>query len=267
MKVAVSGAAGRMGQRIIALAHEHPELEISGALEASGHPLLGQDAGLVAGIGSLGIPLTDDSGQVIQDCDVLIEFTVPEVSVAHVLEAAKASKAIVVGTTGFSEQQFTDMITVGSSTRCLIAPNMSMGVNLLFGLVEQVAASLGDAYHVEIVEAHHGLKKDSPSGTANKLAQLIAQTLGRDLEKVGVYGRKGMIGERTQEEIGVMTVRGGDIVGEHSVMFVTNGERIELVHRAHSRDAFAKGAVSAAVWLYSQPLGLYDMQDMLGLKT
>jgi 4-hydroxy-tetrahydrodipicolinate reductase len=148
-----------------------------------------------------------------------------------------------------------------------MAPNMSMGVNLLFSLVDRVARALGDGYDVEIVESHHRMKKDSPSGTAVKLAEVIAQALGRDLSSAAVYGRKGMVGERTAQEIGVMALRGGDIVGEHTVMFVTNGERVELTHRAHSRDAFATGAIQAALWLVSRPAGVYDMQDVLGLKA
>jgi 4-hydroxy-tetrahydrodipicolinate reductase len=176
------------------------------------------------------------------------------------------SKAVVVGTTGFSEEQKKDIAEYGSRTRCLVAPNMSMGVNLLFSLAGSVARALGDGYDVEIVEAHHKMKKDAPSGTAKKLAEIISEALDRDLQSVGVYGRQGIVGERKPSEIGVLAVRGGDIVGEHTVMFVTGGERIELIHRAHSRDAFAKGAVQAALWLVSQPNGVYDMQDMLGLK-
>lgn len=266
MKIAVSGAAGRMGKRILALAHDNAELEISGALEASGHPDLGQDAGELAGIGRLGIDIVDDVDSVLQQCDVLVEFSSIEASIAHVKAASAAGKAIVVGTTGFSDEQKSQMLEAGSSTRLLLAPNMSMGVNLLFSLVERVAAALGDAYDVEIVEAHHKMKKDAPSGTANRLAEIIAATLKRDLGQVGLYGRHGIIGERKPGEIAVMSLRGGDIVGEHTVMFATTGERIELTHRAHSRDAFAKGAVRAAIWLLGQPVGVYDMQDVLGLK-
>lgn len=255
-----------MGKRILALAHENAELEISGALEASGHPDIGKDAGEGAGIGKLGITISDNVDAVLQGCDVLVEFSSPDASVEHVKAARSAGKAIVVGTTGLSEEQKSLVVEAGSSIRVLMAPNMSMGVNLLFSLVERVAAALGDGYDVEIVEAHHKMKKDAPSGTANRLAEIIAGTLKRDLGKVGVYGRQGLIGERKPEEIAVMTLRGGDIVGEHTVMFVTTGERIELTHRAHSRDAFAKGAVQAAVWLMAQPVGVYDMQDVLGLK-
>jgi len=267
MKIAVSGAAGRMGRRIVALAHEHPEIEISGALEAAGSPSLGNDAGELAGVGTIGVTVSDDVAAVLAQCDVLVDFSMPEASLEHAKAAASAGKAIVVGTTGFSSAQKEEIIRVGRSTRFLMAPNMSMGVNVLFDLVDRVARTLGEGYDVEIVESHHRMKKDSPSGTAVKLAEVIAQALGRDMSSVGVYGRKGMVGERTPQEIGVMALRGGDIVGEHTVMFITNGERVELIHRAHSRDALAKGAVQAALWLVSQPAGVYDMQDMLGLKA
>jgi 4-hydroxy-tetrahydrodipicolinate reductase len=267
MKVAVSGAAGRMGKRIIALAHEHPAIEISGALERSGAPALGSDAGEAAGIGRIGVTITDDTKGVVGNCDVLIDFSSPSASVEHVKAAAAANKAIVVGTTGFSEDQRREISHAANVTPCVVAPNMSVGVNLLFNLVERVAKVLGPSYDVEIIEAHHNMKKDAPSGTADKLAQVIARALGRDLSKVGVYGRQGLVGERKPGEIGVMAVRGGDIVGDHTVMFVTGGERIELIHRAHSRDALAKGAVQAALWVSSKPNGLYDMQDVLGLKV
>jgi len=267
MKVSITGAAGRMGKRIVCLSHEHKEVEVAGAVEAPGHPAVGTDVGECAGIGNIGVPIVDDVRTALNECDVLIDFSTPKSSVSNVLESAKLNKAIVVGTTGFNTDQKTQVLQVGSSTRCLVAPNMSMGVNLLFTLVEKAAEALGDAYHVEIVEAHHALKKDAPSGTANKLAQVVADALHRDLESAAVYGREGIVGERKPEEIGVFAVRGGDIVGEHQVMFVTNGERLELTHRAHSRDAFARGAVQAALWLVSQPEGLYDMQDVLGFKA
>ncbi len=266
MKIGVSGAAGRMGRRIVALGHEHPHVRICGALERPGHPDIGKDVGELAGVGKIGVTLSDDAIAVLGACDVLIDFSDPDASVANVNAAAAAKKAIVVGTTGFTPEQMVEIRRTGSTTRCLVAPNMSLGVNLLFDLVARAAKILGDSYHVEIIEAHHALKKDSPSGTANKLAAVAAQALGRDLDQDGVYGRKGILGPRKQNEIGVFAVRAGDIVGEHTVMFVTNGERLELTHRAHSRDAFAKGALEAAVWLHSQPKGVYDMQDMLGIK-
>jgi 4-hydroxy-tetrahydrodipicolinate reductase len=267
MRIAVSGAAGRMGKRILALGHDHSDIEISGALEGPANPALGSDAGENAGIGRLGVPITADVEEVLKECDVLVDFSAPAASIEHVKAAAAAGKAIVVGTTGFSEDQKQDLAQAGNRTRCLVAPNMSMGVNLLFSLAEKVARALGQEYDVEIIEAHHRMKKDAPSGTADKLAQVIASALGRDLKDAGTYGRHGLVGERKPGEIGVMAVRGGDIVGEHTVMFVTNGERIELTHRAHSRDALAKGAIQAALWLVSRPNGLYDMQDVLGLKA
>lgn len=266
VKIAVSGAAGRMGKRIVTLAHEHPSVTLTGALEAPGHGCLGMDAGEVAGVGSLGVPITDNLAGVLKECDVLIDFSSPAASVANAKVAATAGKAMVIGTTGFSESQRKELDQLKTQTRCVLAPNMSMGVNLLFSIVGKVAAALGPDYDIEIVEAHHRMKKDAPSGTADRLARIIAESLGRHLESCGVYGRHGLVGERTPQEIGVMAVRGGDIVGEHTVMFVTGGERIELIHRAHSRDAFARGAILAALWLVSQPNGLYDMQDVLGLK-
>lgn len=265
MKIAVSGAAGRMGKRILALAHEHPEIEIVGAVEGSGNPMIGQDAGESAGIGRLGVPITDNIKDILQKCDVLVDFSAPGPSVENAKIAAELGKAIVIGTTGFSEAQRAELAKTAQKSKCLVAPNMSMGVNLLFSIAGKIAEALGPDYDIEIVEAHHRLKKDAPSGTADRLARIIADSLGRDLSEAGVYGRKGIVGERTPKEIGVMAVRGGDIVGDHTVMYVTNGERIELTHRAHNRDAFAKGAIQAALWLVLQPNGLYDMQDVLGL--
>lgn len=267
MKIAVSGAAGRMGKRILALSFERPDFQITGAMEAPDHPTQGKDAGENAGIGTIGVPITSDRQKILNDCDMVIDFSAPAVSVENVKAAAESGKAIVVGTTGFSEEQRKELEKTAPRTRCLIAPNMSLGVNLLFRLVEIVARSLGPEYDVEIVESHHKMKKDAPSGTADKLAKVIAQTLDRDLATAAVYGRHGLVGERQPQEIGVMAVRGGDIVGEHTVMFITEGERIELIHRAQSRDAFAKGAIQAALWLISKPAGLYDMQDVLGLKV
>lgn len=267
MKIAVSGAAGRMGKKVLALAHERPEMEIVGALECSSHPAIGSDAGEIAGIGRIEVPVTSSAFEALEKCDVLVEFSVPEVSMEHLEEAVGLGRAIVIGTTGFSEEQKKRLQDMGPRTRSLVAPNMSLGVNVLFKLAETVALALGSTYDVEIVEAHHKMKKDAPSGTANRLAEIVAAALNRDLGRVGVYGRKGIVGERTAEEIGILAVRAGDIVGEHTVMFVTNGERIELTHRAHSRDALAKGAVQAAMWLIGQPDGLYDMQDVLGLKS
>lgn len=266
MRIAVSGAAGRMGRRITALATENPDVEVVAALEMSSNSLLGQDVGVVAGVGTLGVFITDDIDEAISKSDALIDFSSPEATLDHLRVVSKAGKAMVIGTTGFSEDQKREIADLAKNVKCLMAPNMSLGVNLLFTLVEKVALALGDAYDVEIVESHHNQKKDAPSGTAVKLAEVIAGSLKRDLNETGVYGRKGIVGARKPSEIGVMALRGGDIVGEHTVMFVTGGERLELIHRAHSRDAFARGAIQAAIWVHDKPNGLYDMRDVLGLK-
>lgn len=266
MKIAVSGASGRMGRRIIALGHEHPDIDISGALESVNHVFLGRDAGEVAGVGPIGVHISSDEELVVNSADVLIDFSAPDPSLDHVRLAAKLGKALVVGTTGFSEAQKSEIRKIGSQTRCLVAPNMSLGVNLLFKLAAETARTLGQGYDVEIVETHHRMKKDAPSGTAIRLAEVVAEALSLDLGTAGVYGRRGLVGERDAGQIGVMALRAGDIVGEHTVMFAAGGERIELIHRAHSRDALARGALQAALWLVSKPNGLYDMQDVLSLK-
>ncbi|MGC8602415.1 MAG: 4-hydroxy-tetrahydrodipicolinate reductase [Desulfomonilaceae bacterium] len=266
IKVAVSGAAGRMGKRIIILTHEHPELKIVAAFDAPENPAIGKDAGDIAGIGPIGVTVSDDFKAAIDSCDVIVDFSAPDATIRNVKEAVKRHKALVIGTTGLSDKQKVAVKEAATKVPCLLAPNMSMGVNLLFSLVKQVASSLGDNYDIEIIEAHHNQKKDAPSGTAAKLAEIVANSLGRNLDEVGVYGRYGMVGARNPKEIGIMSVRAGDIVGEHTVMFCTNGERIELTHKAHSRDAFAKGAVQAAAWIVNKPVGrLYDMRDVLGL--
>ncbi|MCL5124777.1 MAG: 4-hydroxy-tetrahydrodipicolinate reductase [Deltaproteobacteria bacterium] len=266
IKVAVSGAAGRMGRRVIALSHEHPKLKVVAALDAPENPLIGKDAGELAGIGHIGVTVTDDYKAAISSCDVVVDFSSPEATVRNVGEAAGKGKAIVIGTTGLSDKQKGIVNEAAAKIPCMMAPNMSLGVNLLFSLVRTVAESLGNNYDVEIIEAHHNQKKDAPSGTAAKLAEIVSASLKRDLDEVGIYGRYGMVGARNPKEIGIMSVRAGDIVGEHTVMFCANGERIELTHRAHSRDAFARGAVQAAVWIVKKPAGrLYEMRDVLGL--
>lgn len=266
MRIGVSGAAGRMGRRIIGLAFAREGAAVTAALEAQGHPAVGMDAGGQAGVGDIGVPIEDDVRSVVQKCDVLIDFSAPSATVPNVRAAVEAGKAVVIGTTGLNAEQRAELLEAAKNTRCVFAPNMSTGVNLLFGLVRAAARAVPQGYDCEIVEAHHRLKKDAPSGTAKRLAEIVAEEFQRDLDKVGVHGREGLVGERTPEEIGILAVRGGDITGEHTVMFVTNGERVELTHRAHSRDAFATGAVQAAFWVLDQPNGVYDMQDVLGLS-
>ncbi len=266
INVTVAGAAGRMGRRITALCLEHEEINVVGALERKGHEKVGEDIGSLLGISPTGIRLTDDIGEIIDSTDVLIDFTSPASTLHNLRAAADKGKAAVVGTTGFSKEALSDIRAISEKIPCVMAPNMSVGVNLLFKVLRDVARVLGDDYDVEIIEAHHRMKKDAPSGTALRMAEVIADALGRDLEEVAIYSRKGLIGERSRQEIGIQCIRAGDIVGEHTVIFGGIGERIEIVHKASSRDTFAKGAVRAALWVYGKAPGLYDMLDVLNLK-
>ena len=266
IKAIVTGACGRMGGRIISIIAETKEMELAGAVEQKGHPAVGRDVGEGLGLGQTGILIVDSLESCIEAGDVVIDFTYHESSMQHLRIAANAKKAIVIGSTGFTVKEMAEARNIAGSARCVISPNMSVGVNVMFKALSDVAAILGDDYDVEIVEAHHHLKKDAPSGTALKMAEVIAQSLGRDLEETGVYCRRGIIGERSPGEIGIQTVRAGDIVGEHTVIFGGMGERLEFIHRAHSRDNFARGAIRAALWVTGRPNGLYDMQDVLGLK-
>jgi 4-hydroxy-tetrahydrodipicolinate reductase len=266
VSVVVCGAGGRMGGRIVTLLTKTDGTRLVGAVERPGHSLLGKDIGEALGLGTLGITVSDDLSKALNDGDVTIDFTHIDSALRHIEITMEAGKAIVVGTTGFETSHMEKVREWAKNGRCLIAPNMSVGVNLLFKLAYEVASVLGEDYDVEILEAHHNQKKDAPSGTAMKLGHQVAAALGRDLAQVGVYGRKGMVGARSKEEIGMQVIRGGDIVGEHTVFFIGTGERIELTHRAMSRDNFARGAIRAALWLVNQPNGLYDMQDVLGLK-
>jgi len=264
IKAVVIGAAGKMGSRIIHIIKETPSISLQRAIERPDHPSIGKDIGEVIGLGKMGIPL--ETGLKGKGGDVIINFTTPQASLESLEFAMEAGLAAVIGTTGLSPEQIERVKDLSKSARCVFSPNMSVGVNVMFRIVQEVAQVLGPDYDIEIVEAHHRLKKDSPSGTAVKLGELIAKAVGRDFGKVGVYGRKGMVGERTKDEIGMQVVRAGDIVGEHTVLFGGIGERLEIIHRAHSRDNFARGAVRAALWIVDQPNGLYDMQDVLGLK-
>jgi 4-hydroxy-tetrahydrodipicolinate reductase len=239
IKAIVVGAAGKMGGRMIHIIKETPSIRLYRAIERPDHPSIGKDIGEMIGLGKLGVPLE------------------PQL---------KNDGGDVIGTTGLSPEQMERVRELSKNARCVLSPNMSVGVNVMFRIVQEVAQVLGPEYDVEILEAHHRLKKDSPSGTAVRLGELISKATGRDFGKVGVYGRKGMVGERTREEIGMQVIRAGDIVGEHTVVFGGVGERLEVIHRAHSRDNFARGAVRAALWVVSQPNGLYDMQDVLGLR-
>jgi 4-hydroxy-tetrahydrodipicolinate reductase len=263
--VVVAGAAGRMGTRIVACLQGDAGLKVAAAIEAAGHASLGADAGELAGIGKINVPLTSDVREAIARDRILIEFSVPDATLEHLELAAAVGARAVIGTTGFSPAQKEHIAGLGRKTAILVAPNMSVGVNVTYLALALVAKALGDDYDVEITETHHRFKKDAPSGTALRMAEVVADALGRDLGKVGVYGREGLTGERTRKEIGVMSLRSGDVVGEHTVSFGTLGERIEITHRAHSRDNFARGALRAARWIAGRAPGLYSMQDVLGL--
>ena len=264
IKVIVVGAAGKMGVRVIHIIQEYPSIKLFQAIERLDHPSIGKDIGEVVGFGKLGIPLEGHMRK--EGGDAIINFSSPQASLESLQFAKENGLAIVIGTTGLNSEQMEKVKELSKSVRCVLAPNMSIGMNVMFRVVQEVAQVLGPDYDVEILEAHHHLKKDSPSGTAVKLGELIAKATGRDFGQVGVYDRKGMVGERRKDEIGMQVIRAGDIVGEHTVLFGGIGERLEIIHRAHTRDNFARGAIRAALWVVSQPNGLYDMQDVLGLK-
>lgn len=265
VRVAVTGGAGRMGSLIAGLVADTEGLKLSAVLERQGHPAVGRDAGEFIGSSVAGIKITDSVEGAMQDCDVLIDFTSAEASMKNIRAVADAGKAIVVGSTGFSHEQKKEISAI-TGARIFLAANMSVGMNVLFRLVHEAARLLGDDYDVEIIETHHRFKKDSPSGSAKRLAEAVADALRRDPESDFVYGREGIVGERTKKEIGIHAVRAGDVVGDHTVIFGALGERLELTHKASSRETFARGAVRAALWIPGQQPGVYEMMDLLGLK-
>jgi len=266
IKTVIAGASGRMGKRLIALLRESTDFQVVGAVERKDHVDLGRDAGEGAGVGPLGVPIVDSIGKVLSGAQVLLDFTAPGAAMQHLEAASRAGVAAVIGTTGLGEADLKRARELTARIPCVQSPNMSVGVNVLYGVLAQVASALGDGYDIEVIEAHHHFKKDSPSGTAEKMAQVMAEARGRDIRKVGVYGRHGVVGERTKDEIGVHAIRAGDIVGEHTILFGGMGERIEIIHRAQSRDNFAYGALRAACWVVGQSPGMYDMLDVLGLR-
>lgn len=265
-KIAVTGAAGRMGRMLIEAISQSTNAELVAAVEHPGSSLIGSDAGELAGLGKNGVTIVDDLAKVLEQVDTVIDFTAPVATLENARLCAEHGKALVVGTTGFDSEQKAQLQAMQSSMALCIAANYSTGVNVCLKLLEQAAKILGDEYDVEIYEAHHRHKVDAPSGTALVMGEAVADSLGRDLEKVAVYGREGQTGARDKETIGFATVRGGDVVGDHTVMFMADGERVEITHKASSRMAFARGAVRAAAWMAGQPAGFYDMRDVLGLK-
>ena len=263
--VVVAGAAGRMGNRIIACLADTADLRLVAALEAPGHAAIGRDAGELAGLGKTGVSVGTDAAAEIRRDRILIEFSVPEASLAHLKLVARAGARAVIGTTGFSAAQRAEIGDLAKDAAILLSPNMSVATNVAFKLLTMMAKALGDDYDIEITETHHRFKKDAPSGTALRMAEIVAAALGRDLDQVAVFGRHGLPGERTRPEIGIISLRSGDVVGEHTVSFGTLGERLELTHRAHNRDTYARGALRAARFIAGRPPGLYSMADVLGL--
>ena len=265
LRIAVTGAGGRMGRTIIEAIQTTEDCQFTAAFERMDSSLIGADAGELAGLGKLGVKVTGDIDGVIDSFDLMIDFTTVDSALDHLETCKEHNKKIIIGTTGFSADQKAIIEQAAQQIAIVFAPNMSVGVNLSLKLLEMAASVLGDEVDIEVIEAHHRHKVDAPSGTALRMGEVIADTLGRKLEDCAVYGRQGITGERDRKTIGFETIRGGDIVGEHTVMFVGTGERIEISHKASSRMNFARGAVRAARWLADKDKGLFDMQDVLGL--
>lgn len=265
MKAGILGAAGRMGRTLIEAAQAADGIELGAAVDVPGSSLIGADAGELIGVGRLGVTLVDNLAAVQDQADVFIDFTIPEATEQHLALCRAAGRPLVIGTTGLSEAQKALISDAGRDIPLCFAANYSVGVTLCLSLLEQAATVLGDEVDIEIIEAHHRHKIDAPSGTALAMGEVIAARLGRNLSDCAVYGRQGRTGARSRQTIGFETIRAGDIVGEHTVMFAADGERVEITHRASSRMNFARGAVRAARWLAEQPPGVYDMRDVLGL--
>lgn len=263
LRLAIVGASGRMGRNLIQAVMQDSEVTLGAATEMPGHALIGQDAGLLVGNDPAGVTITDalDPSQF----DAVIDFTRPAATVQHAELCQAHGKHLIIGTTGFSAEELAVVKAASQQHAIVMAANFSVGVNLTLKLIETAARVLGDSADIEIIEAHHRHKVDSPSGTALRMGQVVADTLGRDLEQEAVYGREGHTGERERSTIGFATVRGGDIIGDHTVLYAGDGERVEITHKASNRMIYANGAVRAAKWAVQQPPGLYDMPDVLGL--
>lgn len=264
-RIAIAGAAGRMGKTLVEAVALTDGLELGAASDRPDSSLMGSDAGEIAGIGRVGVNLIGDLEEALDQFDVLIDFTFPSLTLEHVRLCRRAGKSMIIGTTGLNDVDKAELKQAADDIPVVFAPNMSVGVNLVLELLKTAARVIGEDSDIEIIEAHHRHKKDAPSGTALRMGEVVAETLGRDLKECAVYGREGFTGERPKEVIGFETIRAGDIVGDHTVLFASLGERIEITHKASSRMTFAKGALRAALWLKDKPAGLYDMQDVLEL--
>lgn len=266
LNIAITGATGRMGRALIEAVHASEQTRLAGATVPPHSTLKDADAGEVCGLGRLDVPLTSDLSSILDGVDVVIDFTTPDATLDFLQQMVGSGKPIVIGTTGFIDAQLIELKRYARTLPIVFAANYSVGVNLTLQLLRTAARVMGEGSDIEIIEAHHRNKVDAPSGTALKMGEAIAGTLGRDLAQCAVYGREGQEGPRNDETIGFATVRAGDIVGEHTVMFATEGERVEITHKASSRQTFARGAVRAAQWLRDKPAGLYDMEDVLGFN-
>ncbi len=264
--ILITGAAGRMGRNLITAVDEADGAILSAAIERQGSSMIGVDAGELAGLEKNNVLLLDDITKALTQFDVCIDFTAPAVTIENIKACRTAGRKMVIGTTGFSDEQKQIIAEAAEDIAIVFAPNMSVGVNLTFKLLDIAARVLGDSVDIEVIEAHHRHKVDAPSGTALRMGEVVADALGRDLKECAVYGREGQTGERERTTIGFETIRAGDIVGEHTVMFADIGERLEITHKASSRMTFANGAVRAAQWLKDYDKGLFDMQDVLGLR-
>ena len=266
LNIAIAGSSGRMGRALIEAVIQAPDMRLAAALDRAGSSALGKDAGELIGA-PCGTLITDNPDMVLKGAHALIDFTRPEGTLAHLELCRKHKVNMVIGTTGFTPEQKHIIQAASADIAIVFAPNMSVGVNVVFKLLEQAAKVLGEGYDIEIIEAHHRHKVDSPSGTALRMGEVVAETLGRDLAECAIYGREGVTGERNPSTIGFATVRGGDIVGDHTVLFAGTGERVEISHKASSRATFSMGAVRAARFLAGKTSGLFDMQDVLGLRA
>jgi 4-hydroxy-tetrahydrodipicolinate reductase len=266
LRIAITGAAGRMGRTLIEACSHNEALRLTVALDHQDSDRIGSDAGELAGIGRNGVVVTNDLDKLLDSIDVLVDFTRPEATLDYLEACHRASKKMVIGTTGFDAAEKDVIARAARDIPIVFAPNMSVGVNLCFKLAEMAARVLGENSDIEIIEAHHRHKVDAPSGTALRLGEVVAGALGRNLKECAVYGREGTTGARDRKTIGFATIRAGDIVGDHTVLFGGDGERVEITHKAASRMTFAQGALRAATWLADQRPGLYDMQDVLGLR-
>lgn len=265
-RIAISGVSGRMGRALVEACQTGSGMRLGVALDRAGSTVLGVDAGELSGLGKLGVVVGGDLQAVLKDFDVLVDFTRPEATLQYLEICRKAGKKLVIGTTGFDAAGKAAIAAAAKEIAIVFAPNMSVGVNLSFKLIDLATRVLGEDADIEVIEAHHRHKVDAPSGTALRMGEVAAAALGRDLRSCAVYGREGVTGERARATIGFATVRGGDIVGDHTVLFASEGERVEITHKASSRMTFAKGALRAARWLADRKNGLYDMQDVLGLR-